>query len=321
MSGEVSHGAKSALVDDEQEKDADQECRPTILVVDDDDDHPAATAADASPPLPLHLLLDAGYGIPRESRPRQEKILAMAKQIANFLEWQQQQMQLSVQLESESPVAVAPVTVIGCNDDDMKAALLQRLESLWANSRTKTTKETHSTQEEQLDADPTPTPKNDNIPTPPRLPSHFSFARDEDHTRVLLQNAVYLSPDAPSSLDPSRPPPTHVIVGLLIDRRVQVNRSLSRSEQLHLPALRWPMEVLSVRDDDDDASDDHQYHHSQEPLNVDTILEALQQWSWNTTAGTTETNTNDDTAFRHASLQAFRNHAQRHPARPQHRPT
>lgn len=237
---------------------------------------------------PLHLLLDAGYGIPREARPRQEKILAIAKQIANFLEWQ-----LLNKNNGEPQQEVAAVTVVGCDTQGMKEALLERLEKLWSaqNKAAPLDKEEEST-------------LNNNGKEAGLLPPHFSFARDEEHSKELLQDAVYLSPDAPSALNPSQPPPAKVIVGLLIDRRVQLNRSLTRSEQLELSACRWPMETLE------------EYHHPQEPLNVDTILEALQQWTWN--YGCSK-DTEDDLPFLKASIQAFRHHEQRHPARPKHR--
>ena len=279
--------------------------------------------SDEQQPL-LHLLLDAGYGIPRETRPRQEKILAMAKQIANFLEWQHEQHQQQQQQEATPVCQIAPVTVIGCQDDDMKAALLQRLEKVMAN--TKITKPKMPT-EDSAEATEDDKDGSEENPREPLLPLHFSFTRSEEHTRELLQDAVYLSPDAPSSLQPSRLPPAKVVIGLLIDRRVQVNRSLSRSEQLQLEARRWPMEVLEdvlneLQPNREDTDDKQQqpYYHTNEPLNVDTILEALQQWSWNaTTVGSDDIASGDDTAFRHASFQAFRNHAQRHPARTQHR--
>jgi len=83
----------------------------------------------------LHLLLDAGYGIPREIRPRQEKILAIAKQIANFLEWQQQTSSSFATSKTETTnLLLAPVTVIGCKDEEMKAALIDRLESLLSSN-------------------------------------------------------------------------------------------------------------------------------------------------------------------------------------------
>ncbi|CAB9513193.1 expressed unknown protein [Seminavis robusta] len=250
-----------------------------------------SVGSDAAVP-PLHLLLDAGYGIPREARPRQEKVLAIAKQIANFLAWQCQQQDSSCSLR-------APVTVVGCPNDDMKTALLERLKQLWGD-----------TTEIGRQSAERPTTVGEESSGNKRLPPHFSFAKDLEHSNELLQNAVYLSPDASSALDPCGAPPSKVIVGLLIDRRIQPNRSLNRSEKLEIPPRRWPMEVIE------------DYHHPQEPLNVDTILEALQQWSWNHEGSSTtqERHVQDDTPFRRASLQAFQHHAQRHPARPKHKP-
>jgi hypothetical protein len=244
--------------------------------LDGDHDDKADRQQDNDPSL--HVLLDAGYGVPREARPRQEKILAMAKQIANFLKWQMQHY--------GEP---ARVTVVGCPDEDMKACLLDRLKQLW---QTMGTKESLLLEEDTVVA----------------LPPNFSFADSLVQSQECLRDAVYLSPDAPSALDPCRRPPRKVIVGLLIDRRVQVNRSLLRSQQLQLPVRRWPMEVLG---------DDQ---HPQEPLNVDTILEALQQWYWNYNNANDQVERTNDNPFRQASMQAFGHHAHRHPARPKHRP-
>jgi hypothetical protein len=179
------------------------------------------------------------------------------------------------------------------------------------------------------------------------LPVNFSFANTPVEETQLLQNAVYLSPDAPTVLNPSQPPPGKVIVGLLIDRRVQLNRSLQRAESLQLSVQRWPMESISNDSDNtttssssggdiidnnntDNNNTDNNSFHAQEPLNVDTILEALQQWSWNSASNKHDNGNGDaceglllvqdDGPFRRASLQAFQHHAQRHPSRPQHRP-
>ena len=246
----------------------------------------------------LHILLDGGYGIPRESRPRQEKVFAISKQIANFLTWQRQQQERRKDSLTEKTGDLAPVTVIGCTDEDMKTAILERLRFLLQSDDNVVGAN---------DADAAIIEATDNDATVVKgLPSHFSFARDEEHEMELLEDSVYLSPDAPMALNPSQAPPGKVIVGLLIDRRVQINRSLHRSEKLNLVAKRWPMDVLSDE------------YHPQEPLNVDTILEALQQWTWNIDSDKTG-EVEDDTAFVRASLQAFRHHAERHPARPKHR--
>ena len=245
----------------------------------------------------LHILLDGGYGIPREARPRQEKVFAISKQIANFLTWQQQQRGRQGSLTDKTG-ELAPVTVIGCTDDDMKTAILERLRFLLVSAES--VEGANDVDAGLVEAD------DDDVADVEGLPSHFSFARDEEHEMELLEDAVYLSPDAPMTLNPSQAPPGKVIVGLLIDRRVQINRSLYRSEKLNLVARRWPMDVLSDE------------YHPQEPLNVDTILEALQQWTWNSDADKTG-DVEDDTAFVEASMQAFRHHAERHPARPKHR--
>ena len=294
----------------EQERKQEEEFSADGLDSDDDEQSSeqqletssAEIAMEPTTP-PLHLLLDAGYGVPRESGPRQEKILAIAKQIANFLLWQQKQQEQ----HSSAAACLSPVTVIGCTDVSMKHALKERLQKLLLLG-------------EELDHKPKDDDNPDKIHV---LPPNFAFANSSEEEKELLQDAIYLSPDAPSTLNPSTPPPNKVIVGLLIDRRVQINRSWQRAQLLQLEAKRWPMEYLN--DADNNNNDDEEYmdlyhHHAQEPLNVDTILEALQQWSWNcSSSGQEQLMVQDDTPFRNASLQAFRHHAQRHPARPKHR--
>ena len=211
------------------------------------------------------LLCDAGYGLPREARPRKEKILAIARQMVNFLEWQQQQQAAS------SGQQLAKIQVVGCNDEAMCKALQERTQELLGTSA---------------------------------LPTHVTFTCDAlDTVCNETEEAVYLSPDAPESMDPAQTPPNIVIVGLLIDRRVQPNRSQERAIKLNLKSKRWPLEQCFAKVD------------RNEPLNVDTILEGTQQWWWNCRENS---GVLGKERFIQASADALKRHARRHPARPMH---
>mmetsp|Transcript_22633 Transcript_22633/g.37434 ORF Transcript_22633/g.37434 Transcript_22633/m.37434 type:complete len:230 (-) Transcript_22633:24-713(-) len=197
------------------------------------------------------LFCDAGYGFPVEARPRREKILAVAKQLVNFLCWQ-----------SQTQSVFAEVVVIGC-DEASQTAVEERMVELL---------------------------KGD-------VPDNFRFS---SQSLESLQDSIYLSPDAEETLDANTPPPDRLVVGLLIDRRIQLNRSKNRATKLGLPSARLPLENFNVDDS--------------EPLNVDTVLTAVQQWWWNC-----ETMGASSECFLDSMEQAFQEHYLRHPNRPLHK--
>ena len=208
---------------------------------------------------PNILICDAGYGLPREVRPRREKILAIARQIVNFLKWQLEQKKQSFAL----------IRVVGCKDDATKSVLEKRTKEVLGLS----------------------------------LPNNLEFSCETLESCCGLDNeVVYLSPDAETSLDPACHPPKIVVVGLLIDRRVQPNRSKNRASDVNIVAKRWPLEECFVSIDPN------------EPLNVDCILEGMQQWWWN--CETQEMPSRDH--FIKAAEQAIEHHAKRHPSRTLH---
>jgi hypothetical protein len=214
--------------------------------------------------LPL-IICDAGYGLPSQARPRKEKILAISKQLYNFLYWQAYQ-------KNKQPLA--RVKVVG-SSETIKC-LQDRLVQLW-------------------DTD--------------SLPSHVEFVSTELQTVLddYDEQAVYLSPDATNTLDPSKRPPRVVIVGLLIDRRIQPNRSRNRASSLEIQTEKWPLEECFANISEN------------EPLNVDTIMEGMQEWHWNCSNETTKDGTKE--CFVQAATSAIERHAQRHPNRPLHKTT
>jgi len=197
------------------------------------------------------LVLDAGYGFPREKKVRKEKLNAISSQLSNFLIWQ-------TNLSKEDH-QYAIVRLVGCPDEKTKEFLENRTIENMKKASTSS----------KLDSW-----KN--------LPSHVSITCEtleqclenlattrtaEEITTAANENncePVYLSPDASESLDPSSRPPDISIVGLLIDRRVQPNRSKSRAKNIGIVARRWPLEECFAEID------------SNEPLNVDCILEGMQ---------------------------------------------
>jgi hypothetical protein len=217
------------------------------------------------------LICDAGYGFPKETRPRKEKINAIARQLSNFLVWQIDGGELN-----GNSVSMAQVRVVGCPDEATISILHKKI--------------------------------SDNLKIN-ELPTHLVLSCESLEQMLASVDAkqspdpaVYLSPDADRSLDPSIPPPAVVVVGLLIDRRTQPNRSKERASKLSVVAKRLPLKDCFVG------------ISAREPLNVDCVLEVMQQWWWNCK----EEQNGGKEAFIEAASQGIERHAKRHPSRPLH---
>jgi hypothetical protein len=265
------------------------------LHLSDDSKTTTETEVSSSPPphaLKTTILCDMGYGFPKESRPRKEKLLAISRQLVNFLQWQTQ---------SAETAEVAAIQVVACPGPEVAQALEARILQLWKSE----------CKEDQL-------PSNFSISTKP-LEDWLEDGNEEDRGQEPASLPVYLSPDAEDILDPLQDPPPIVVVGLVIDRsRIQLNRSADRATHLTLPLARWPLETVS------DVLDVH------EPLNVDCVLEGMQQWYWNCAAPTQSDSTSSSCLdnpqagarrFQEAAVQALQHHQERHPNRPQHKQT
>eukprot|EP00980_Cylindrotheca_fusiformis_P000840 scaffold221_cov120-Cylindrotheca_fusiformis.AAC.1 len=170
------------------------------------------------------LICDAGYGFPRERKPRQEKINAIARQIVNFLQWQ------ISRLKEDPDIEVAQMQLVGCPDEATNRVLEERIKSLLKVEE---------------------------------LPSHVDISCNslEDFCNSRNEKPIYLSPDAEDSMNPSERPPAAVVVGMLIDRRVQPNRSKQRASDLEIGTQRWSLDDCFAEIDPN------------EPLNVDCVLE------------------------------------------------
>ncbi|KAL7557661.1 hypothetical protein ACA910_001263 [Epithemia clementina (nom. ined.)] len=362
---------------------------------------------------PCRILCDMGYGLPKEARARKEKILAISRQIVNFLWWQQEQLNLPESrklLASHVATATNVVTenvshdhacvdwnetawcksppqqqpkeesmvvleIVDCPDVETELALQTRMEQLWVQEITKKQQQQQRQQQQQQDCEKRRSDHHHPPPPPPLLsfPANLSFSKrsleshymdycgtvhdqetsnsisttirqsgrsfrsnQEENERIRDGNNttsdsgktdgangtggsqfVYLSPDAPHALNASQPPPHTVVVGLLIDRRVQLGRSRQRAERFSLPMAQLPLSqagLVLVPEHESEPADhpspnnhhmrakethlavttDKNKHNnnpsscfvfqSSEPLNVDCVLEMMQQWHWNTTA-------------------------------------
>jgi len=255
----------------------------------------------------LLLICDMGYGLPREARPRKEKLLAVSRQLVHFLHWQHHQASLQQQQQNNNKNnANAARILLVVPDTDIQDALWQRMQQVWQQLQ----------QVVVSAADTTEFPKD-----------IVSFTVKDLSTVILERQAyddddvVYLSPDADVALDPALPPPSTVIVGMLIDRRrIQVHRSTHRADRLHLCAKRWPLECINNDCCFDAGDDDDLLLHPNEPLNIDCVLEGMQQWHWNWQQHASGNNDDDDktACFQKAAIQAIRHHQERHPERPRH---
>ncbi|CAJ1953469.1 unnamed protein product [Cylindrotheca closterium] len=214
------------------------------------------------------LICDVGYGFPKEKKPRREKVNAVTRQIVNFLEWQVEAS------ENDPNKPLALVKVVGCHDNHTRSVLEDRTKALLKTDK---------------------------------LPSHVVFTCNSLEDVCSPENNtttkyIYLSPDAEEAVDPAKRPPSTVIIGMLIDRRVQPNRSRDRALGLDFTPQRWALGECFAE------------INPKEPLNVDCILEGMQQWWWNCESGVSKE------SFIQAASQAIEHHAKRHPSRPIHLP-
>jgi hypothetical protein len=234
------------------------------------------------------FVCDLQYSFPNERRPRREKIGALANQLANFWEWQQNQCDTHNSTTRKKPGLIMLVHLE--QDDDAVTEILDRLQQL----------------EDE--------PRSANVAT---KDGTLLCCQSDNHQRIIKTTtdplkqvtnamngkAIYLSPDAEtvlsssssSSTSPNNEGKVHdlscIIVGGIIDRKnISQYRSLSRALELDIPAARWPMPTD---------------WNPNEPLNIDCILQGMQSWIW---TGNLQT----------SIAEALEAHVRRHPGRPKH---
>lgn len=280
--------------------------------------------------VPL-LVCDLGYGLPREARPRREKLLAIARQLVHFLHWQQRQLHTTASRESVPQKRAARMLIVLGTSTSSSSSISSNAKKITKGIATSCNSHNHTSLREALDERMREVWR--------QLSADLDFPDDivaftDEPLEVVWQefgtaavalptqgndcdeenpSLVYLSPDAERVLDPTKPPPLITIVALLIDRRtIQVNRSVVRAAELSILAARWPLESIPTL-----------ILHPNEPLNVDCVLEGMQQWHWNktttTTTATATTAAPTTAAFAQAAIQAIRHHQERHPERPRHK--
>eukprot|EP00956_Cyclotella_meneghiniana_P014434 scaffold21566_cov73-Cyclotella_meneghiniana.AAC.15 len=252
-------------------------------------------ASHKSSPLqnknPNLILCDAWYGFPTQKRPRKERICAVGRQLVNFLQWR---CELNLDALHE-----CKVHLLG-KELDVNAVQDRILEIA---SEEFTTEKFSS--------------KIDFKPNVDIHESLLNWRNDNTDGEV-----VYLSPDASETLPSTSRPPSIVIVGMLIDRRITSDRSRKRAEEsLNLRAMKLPLDVLNVKE-----------MSSDEPLNVDTVMELMQRWWVNCDKIDEEISMNAENAndadgrtskykkcFMEAAAWAMKSHRQRHPNRTIHK--
>ena len=178
------------------------------------------------------LLCDAWYGFPTQKRPRKERINAVSRQLSNFLEWRS-----SSSTASDSSAHNCKVSLLG-SDGDVKA-VKDRIHEI----------------------------TNNNVDG---IDFHSITIQQYIDELQVIDQVVYLSPDATDTLSCTSSPPQIVIIGMLIDRRITTDRSKKRSETLKIRSAKLPLDELNVKE-----------LSNKEPLNVDTVLELMQRWYYN----------------------------------------
>jgi hypothetical protein len=243
----------------------------------------------------LLLICDMGYGLPKEAKPQKEKILAITRQIVNFLLFQHQTLRENKHAWPVCRILIVLGTTIAGAHDEEEIAKIQKVHQTIYNRM-----------KEIWRHEVNPSSSSSDFPdlyveiSHKCLPQVIEEMNNNNKTRE--NEVVYLSPDVKTIL---RKLPRVVIVGMLIDRRtIQVNRSARRANHLQVDSARWPLE---------DATTGNSAWHVNEPLNVDCILEGMAQWFWNKWQGHDE-----ESACMNAIRQAIRHHEERHPERPRH---
>jgi hypothetical protein len=259
----------------------------------------SASGEQAAPrsETPKLILCDSWYGFPSQKRPRKERICAVSRQLVNFLEWR-----LGFEPNFPPHANRCQIHLLGSGVD--VEAIRDRMQDIAAEQSA-------------------PGKYDSEIIYKSNLDIHEAIQQWKNNINNTDVEPVYLSPDASESLSVlSRPPPV-VIVGMLIDRRITSDRSRKRAEDtLNLRAVKLPLNELNVKE-----------MCSEEPLNVDTVMELMQRWWFNCDKLETDLPLRDDDAgdikhdlaanqykkcFVKAAAWAMKSHRDRHPNRPIH---
>ena len=239
------------------------------------------------------LICDAWYGFPAQKRPRKERIHAVSKQLTNFLQWRSRAaVSTSSSYECSS---YCHVSLLGSEDDIQ--AVQNRMNELAVHAVSVS-----------VDGEET---ASDNEIDDIEFQSNITIHKFLENEGIDIENeVVYLSPDAHDTLSSTSPPPRIVIIGMLIDRKITTNRSLGQAKTLMLKAVKLPLDELNVQE-----------LISEEPLNVDTVMELIQRWHWNFSKMSEEQHeyyVERKKAFIDAAAWAMKSQRDRHPNRTIH---
>ena len=142
----------------------------------------------------------------------------------------------------------------------------------------------------------------------------------EKHNEAMIKSACYLSPDGIKTVNPKSPPPKIVIIGMLVDRRVTINRSRNKAEVLNLISYQLPMSLLTTQ-----RNSSIGLLRDDEPLNIDTVLDLMDGWwrnHFNSLQDATFVDSDENLkCFLDAADIAMTIHSDRHPMRTLHHPT
>ena len=251
------------------------------------------------------IVCDAWYGLPTQKRPRRERVNAIARQLRNV-----EQSALLANVANSRRSCGARVVLVGKESDVQ--VIGERLEKLREEDGGKNIESSSSSSSKVCKVELLPNISVEEA-CGTALEADGLASADDTNCHDEADQAIYLSPDAETTLDPRQPPPRTVVVGMLIDRRVQPNRSSERAEKIAIPAARLPMDELKVEG-----------LETNEALNVDTVLEMMVSW-WDKVDRRVHVGNDDDddgTTFRRcfiaAASAAMVSHEDRHPNRAIH---
>ena len=231
----------------ESKKEVGEAESPVAAIVSDVGTPPITTI----PPIPI-LICDGWYGFPKQKGPRKERINAVSRQLCNFLEWR------STCCEDSDSRSKCGVSFLG-NKGDVQS-VRDRMNEL--ESRVGLPQAAYLKKSDIFRSD---------VTIHEFLDEQNAKGKNPQNNTDEVVEVVYLSPDASHTLSTDCPPPSIVIIGMVIDRRITTDRSRIRAEEtLKLRAARLPLDDLNVKE-----------LTSHEPLNVDTCMELMQRWWWN----------------------------------------
>ncbi len=334
------------------------------------------------------FICDAWYGFPKQKRPRQERILAISRQIYNYILWNNSELQKMIlqkrknnknniknnknhdkieRIYNEMIMNVKATMYIVGEVDDVHS-IQERIDQLLLHS---STDEKSNNNYEENDNNSDNGEKNGDdkntrnkeimetkcyflpgvtlealcnklskIQSQEYQHNNMNSSQSQNNNIISLpsfkSDIVYLSPDASLTLNPKEFPPSIVIIGMIVDRKVQNNRSKTRAEKLifndikqsegkeieneiivpnfNFECTRLPLDALNVSD-----------LGSDEALNIDTVLEMVQRWWYNcgndaiqTPSSRSSSDNMRSKLFVDAAARALLTHRNRHPNRTIH---